>query len=139
AERKDVLCTFFWMLTMWAYAGHVTSDDWRVTGSERRFTSLVTRHSSTFYWLALLCFALALMSKPMAVTLPFVLLLLDYWPLRRFTFHDLRSGVFLPLLAEKLPFIALAGASSIVTLIVQKHGGALLASEWLGFSGGPVT
>jgi len=65
AERKDVLCAFFWLLTLLAYERHVQ------TPSNRRFAAVLG------------FFALALMSKPMAVTLPFVLLLLDYWPLRR--------------------------------------------------------
>src|SRR5665213_541864 len=69
AERKDVLSALFFMLTLWAYAR----------------AKLSTPHSSLFTqnWLALVFFALGLMSKPMVVTLPFVLLLLDYWPLGR--------------------------------------------------------
>jgi protein O-mannosyl-transferase len=65
AERKDVLSTFFWLLTMWAYVGYV-----RNPGLRR-------------YGLILICFSLGLMAKPMLVTLPLVLLLWDYWPLRR--------------------------------------------------------
>jgi len=67
AERRDVLSGLFFMLTLGAYAGHV-------------------RHPSSLgrYLLVVLMLALALMSKPMVVTLPFVLLLLDYWPLKRF-------------------------------------------------------
>ena len=82
AERKDVLCAFFFLLSLLCWAQRVTCDEWQVTGG-RGFPSPVTRHTSLFYWLALLFFALALMSKPMAVTLPFVLLLLDVWPLGR--------------------------------------------------------
>ena len=66
AERKDVLSTFFWMLTMGVYVSYVP-------GPELHALPAV-----------LLCFALGLMAKPMLVTLPFVLLLLDYWPLQRF-------------------------------------------------------
>src|SRR4030043_466095 len=78
AERKDVLSTFFWILTMWAYLRYVEHP------------------SSVRYVLMLLFFALGLMAKPMLVTLPFVLLLLDYWPLGRFRLgkwrtHDIRS------------------------------------------------
>ena len=65
AERKDVLSTFFWLLTMWAYIWYVESPGFRR------------------YLLILVCFSLGLMAKPMLVTLPFVLLLLDYWPLGR--------------------------------------------------------
>src|ERR1017187_1451614 len=81
AERKDVLCSFFWMLTLLAYAKHVAGDRGRVTGNKAADVSLVTRHPSLvtgllspFYWLSFLCFALALMSKPMAVRPPVVLL-----------------------------------------------------------------
>ena len=96
-----------------------------------------------FYLLSLLFFALGLMSKPMLVTLPFVLLLLDYWPLEnaecglldrsrpssvsRFTFHASRLSC-----SEKLPFFALAAASSVVTFIVQRKGGAVSTSLSLG-------
>ena len=80
AERKDVLSTFFWMLTMWTYVQYVE------------------RPSFNRYLLVLLFFALGLLSKPMIVTLPFVLLLLDYWPFGRFHFGrlgtDLKSHHF---------------------------------------------
>jgi hypothetical protein len=68
AERKDVLSGFFWILTMWTYARYVE------------------RPKLNRYLLVVLCFVLTLMSKTMAVTLPFVLLLLDYWPLGRLKF-----------------------------------------------------
>ena len=68
AERKDVLCAFFWFATLLAYAWYVRRPSWKR------------------YVLVVCCFACGLMSKPMAVTLPFTLLLLDYWPLRRITF-----------------------------------------------------
>ncbi len=116
AERKDVLCAFFWMLTLLAYAKHVTSDQWRATGKETApasILSLVTRHLSRFYWLSVLFFALALMAKPMAVTLPFVLLLLDCWPLKRFT-------IYKTLLLEKIPFLLLAAAGCALTLHAQR-------------------
>ena len=65
AERKDVLSTFFWMLTMLAYARYAERPEWK------RYLTVCG------------CFALGLLAKPMLVTLPFVLLLLDYWPLHR--------------------------------------------------------
>jgi hypothetical protein len=68
AERKNVLSTFFWLLTMWAYA------DYACRGGTGR------------YLLTLLLYALGLLAKPMLVTMPFVMLLLDYWPLKRFQF-----------------------------------------------------
>jgi Flp pilus assembly protein TadD len=124
-ERKDVLCAFFGFLSLLFYA---------------RYGRGAGRISYS-YWLALLFFALGLMSKPMLVTWPFVMLLLDYWPLKRiydfppsphfgaasrFTIYDLK-----PLLLEKIPFFALAAAASIVTYVVQKQGGAVAAIETL--------
>jgi hypothetical protein len=94
------------------------------------------------YLLTLLAFTLGLMTKPMLVTMPCVLLLLDYWPLKRFqlsqpggdtpattgTFEE-QGAPFLRLLLEKTPFFALAAASSIVTFLVQKSGGAVSALD----------
>jgi 4-amino-4-deoxy-L-arabinose transferase-like glycosyltransferase len=71
AERKDVLSTLFWSLAIWMYARYAQ----KLAAGSRRW--------SNEYFLALIFFALGLMCKPMVVTLPFVLLLLDYWPLRR--------------------------------------------------------
>ena len=116
SERKDVLSTFFWILTMWMYL---------------RYTE---RPNFFRYMLALFSFALGLMAKPMLVTLPCVMLLLDYWPLRRFrpgettaiTSAAKEQGTpFFYLLLEKIPFFALSTASSIVTFLVQKSGGAV--------------
>jgi Flp pilus assembly protein TadD len=87
AERKDVLSAFFGLLTLMAYVRYahgVNSGMWQVTRTNP-IKSRVTCHASRYYWLALLFFALGLMSKPTLVTLPFVFLLLDYWPLRRVT------------------------------------------------------
>ena len=89
-----------------------------------------TLHAPRFYVLALLFFALGLMSKPMLVTMPFVLLLLDYWPLRRFGLRtqDLRlKTVF----AEKAPFLLLSLGSCLLTLRVQQAGGAVETLERL--------
>ena len=77
SERKDVLSTFFGLLSLLAYARYVTSDRWQVTRTRILSLSRARRQRSLFYWLALLFFALGLMSKPMLVTLPFVMLLLD--------------------------------------------------------------
>ena len=101
AERKNVLSTLFWILTMGAYARWVRSPD------PRR------------YLLALSLFALGLMTKPMLVTLPFVLLLIDHWPLDR-----LRGAVGRRIV-EKLPFFSLTVASSAITFVVQQRGGAV--------------
>jgi tetratricopeptide (TPR) repeat protein len=103
AERKDVLSTFFWMLTMGAYILYVQNP-----GIKK-------------YLLTVLLFALGLMAKPMLITLPFVLLLLDYWPLGRFN----KRSLALKLIQEKIPFFVLAAASSIATLFAQQSGGAV--------------
>jgi tetratricopeptide (TPR) repeat protein len=146
AERKDVLSTFFFLATLWAYSRYVecrirsaecgvqrsqaehptssiphptsniTHHASRITFHVSRFTS----HASFFYALSLVLFALGLMCKPMLVTLPFILLLLDYWPLSRL---QLKSAF--PLLLEKLPFLALAAASSALTFLVQQQAGAV--------------
>jgi len=112
AERKDVLSAFFFFITLLSYAAFVGP-------SENR-----TAKSWAFYILALFLFALGLMSKPMLVTLPFLLLVLDWWPLWR-----LNRSTFLRLLAEKIPFFALAFASCVITLLVQKNGNAIIESE----------
>ena len=114
AERKDVLSTFFWMLTMWSYVRYVERP-----GVKR-------------YLLIVFFFILGLMAKPMLVTLPFVFLLLDYWPLDRFQFgqsdigrNSLQRSIGLRLALEKIPFFVLAAASSSLTFIVQEIGGAV--------------
>ncbi len=117
SERKDVLSTFFWLLTLMAYA---------------RFAALAkvpNPKSKVFYVLALLFFACGLMSKPMVVTLPFVLLLLDFWPLQRFQFSAFNFQPLFRLVLEKIPFLALAAAASTVTFLSQKD--AMWSSEVL--------
>jgi tetratricopeptide (TPR) repeat protein len=136
AERKDVLSAFFWMLALIAYTRYA------------RESRVQSPKSRVFYGLSLLAFAGGLMSKPMVVTLPFVLLLLDFWPLERFsrfTFHVSRSEKTSPpinreqaesaarLIGEKLPFFALALAGSVVTYLIQKSGGAVWSSAVLPF------
>ncbi len=129
AERKDVLSTFFWLLTLIAYARYAQSSDmWRVTG-DAATAPCATRHSSRFYILALICCTLAMLSKPMAVTLPFTLLLVDLWPLKRirnseFTFQNLKK-----LLVEKIPFFGLMIALCAVTFFAQRSVGAVSPVE----------
>jgi tetratricopeptide (TPR) repeat protein len=113
SERKDVLSTLFWMLTLEAYAA------WVRDPKPRR------------YALVLLAFAAGLMSKPMLVTLPFALLLLDFWPLRRMT--DAASAR--RLVVEKIPLFLLAAASSVVTFFVQRAQGAVGGLEMYPFGG----
>jgi len=114
SERKDVLSTFFWMLTMWSYVLYVEHP-----GVNR-------------YVLVILFYILGLMAKPMLVTLPFVLLLLDTWPLNRFQSGrpgggggKQRSSLGLRLIWEKIPLFVLAAASSVVTLLAQQNIGAI--------------
>jgi tetratricopeptide (TPR) repeat protein len=135
SERKDVLSTFFWMLTLIAYTRYargVTGVRCQVTRTAS-FLSRVTCHVSPYYFLALLFFAYGLMSKPMVVTLPFVLLLLDFWPLNRFQSGSSARSI-IKLIVEKLPFLALTLAASVVTYSVQTAGRALWFSADLSFS-----
>ena len=127
AERKDVLSAFFFMLTLLAYAHYVK----------------VSRKSTSpfkgWYWAALGLFTLGLMSKPMLVTVPFLLFLLDWWPLQRFQKpHDAETGgslmksseivsrtIIRPIFLEKIPFLLLGAGICIVTFLVQREGGAV--------------
>ncbi len=113
AERKDVLGGFFWMVALWCYVGY----------AEKRRTG---QRAVADYALAGAAFAGGLMSKPMLVTLPCVLLLLDFWPLRRLgpTAAPGSPG-WRKLVLEKGPFFALSVAVSVVTVIAQKNVGTL--------------
>lgn len=106
AERKDVLSTFLWLLTMWAYV---------------RYTERASMTRQLALWAV---FALGLMAKPMLVTLPLVLLLLDYWPLGRTS-----KTRFLDLVWEKLPIFGFSLASCIITFQAQSAGGAVGAVQ----------
>jgi tetratricopeptide (TPR) repeat protein len=123
AERKDVLSAFFWMLTLWAYARYVEVQSLKSKiQSPGADTPRSTLHASRYYLLSLCFFSLALMSKPMAVTLPFVLLLLDYWPLRRFQLSTLASqpAILRRLVWEKIPCFALAAVACVLTITAQQ-------------------
>ena len=104
AERKDVLSGVFFMLTLLAYFHYTRApSNWR-------------------YLIVGFVFALGLMSKPMLVTLPFVLLLLDYWPLGRIKAQRPDIGrQLLKLIAEKIPLIALSAVSGVITFLAQRH------------------
>jgi protein O-mannosyl-transferase len=104
AERKNVLSTLLFALALLAYRWYVKNPK-------------VGR-----YLAVALLFTLGLMAKPMVITLPFVLLLLDYWPLGRF---DRSYKGSLRLIAEKLPLVALSATSAVITMAVQKAGGAI--------------
>ncbi len=116
AERKNLLSTLFWILTIWSY------------------TRYVRRPGAVGYLAAALTFTLGLMAKPMAVSLPVVLLLLDYWPLRRFPLAEnhltkqpsfvKNVRTFLSLLPEKIPFFIISFCSALITIYAAKSGGA---------------
>jgi tetratricopeptide (TPR) repeat protein len=130
AERKDVLSGFFGLLTLIFYARYARKRATIESGKpEAQGNPAPDAHSAAKdYVLALFFLALGLMSKAMLVTWPFVMLLLDYWPLARF-----RPGRIRLLLVEKIPFFGLAVAVSIVTFLVQKSAGAEAAGEYLSF------
>ena len=140
AERKDILSTLFGMLALNAYAAYAE----RATGRRRG--------AAWFYGLTLLAFVGGLLSKPMLVTLPFLLLLLDYWPLgrmpkcegkrmnsdteaagavSRITHHASRIHL-IPLLLEKLPFLLITAALSVVAYTVHSRAGDILTNLSLG-------
>lgn len=112
AERKNVLSTFFFFAALAAYCWYAQKPDWR---RYLAFGGL---------------FALGLMSKPMVITLPFVLLLLDYWPLNRIQGSPARAmpitqAPLSRLVAEKLPLLVLSAASAAITMQAQRAGGAM--------------
>ena len=137
SERKDVLSTLFWLLTMFAYLRFAESrvesqrefenDNFTEDKKLENLSTLDSRLSTKFYLLAFALFALGLMSKPMLVTLPFVLLLMDFWSLERLkTLKDLPA-----LLIEKIPFFVLSGVSAYVTILAQRSSGAVETLDFL--------
>src|SRR6266542_5891324 len=118
SERKDTLCTFFGLLSLIAYVRYAEAP------SIRRYA-----------WVAIML-ALGLLAKSMLVTWPFVMLLLDYWPLRRFDITSRREVAtkVWPLVREKLPLFVLVAASAVITFLAQSHGGAVR-----DFSEAPIT
>jgi Flp pilus assembly protein TadD len=108
AERKDVLSTVFWMLTIGAYILYTE------------------KPQAKKYWAMVTLYALGLMAKPMLVSLPLVLLMLDYWPLKR-----LKGFGMMRLIVEKAPLFVLAAASCVVTMIAQNRSNAASSLELL--------
>src|SRR6267142_5287264 len=154
AERKDVMSALFRLLTLLAYAKYARSvigrdeekSEDRSSKSEES-SKRETPNPSVYYILALVFFALGLLSKPMLVTMPFVLLLLDIWPLQRVRGDECpgEKGIdaelwkfdvrrFFRLFVEKLPFFALTIASCVATFIAQKGGGAVVPLKVLTFT-----
>jgi len=122
AERKSVLSTLFWLLTMWSYAGYAQ------------------RGGVFRYLVTLLLFGLGLLAKPMLVTLPFVMLLLDWWPLGRFSVNRStkpgksatggnRAAAGLYLICEKVPFFALSAVSSYISYLSVRQLGITISTE----------
>lgn len=107
SERKDMLSTLFWILSTWAY----------ICWTEKSKSGLSKR--GYYYVGSLFLFAVGLMAKPMLVTLPLILLLLDYWPLRR------RETTVARLLAEKVPYLVLAGAAGALTFLYASGADAI--------------
>ena len=114
SERKDVLSTFFWLLTLEAYGRYAESLKYQISNFKLHYIA------------ALFFFALGLLSKPMVVTLPFVLLLLDFWPLKR----RAAAGLFL----EKIPFFILATLECFATLWAQSGANSMVSFGVLPFS-----
>jgi tetratricopeptide (TPR) repeat protein len=114
AERKDLLSALFWYASILCYFRYAQQP-----GSWGR------------YILVLLLFVAGLMSKPMVITLPCVLLLLDFWPLRRMTWDKPLPtwSTVVPLLKEKLPMFALAAASAVITYVAQLQGGSVVTDQ----------
>ena len=115
-ERKDVLSAFFWMLTLIAYTQYA-----------RALASSNIARATLHYGLALIWFACGMMSKPMVVTLPCVLLLLDFWPLDRFAPWGPKFNIqnIAKLVLEKIPFFAISAIGSIIGFWTQKSAGAV--------------
>jgi len=126
-ERKNVLSTLFWMLTLFTYACYVE------------------RSNIYRYLLTLSVFVFGLMAKPMLVTLPFVLLILDLWPLKRFHFQQfldnhqkparipkikrLKESNSLPLILEKIPFLIFSGISVYLSILSTRHRGLVISLD----------
>jgi protein O-mannosyl-transferase len=115
AERKDVLSTLCWALAVAAYLRYVN------------------RPSAAWYAAVMGLFGLALMAKPMVVTLPVVLLLLDIWPLRRVAFEPGGRTPWRRIIAEKVPLLLLGFLTSVATIVVQHRVGAMAGLDALSW------
>ena len=115
AERKNVLCTFFFFLALSAYGWYAQKPGWK-------------RYLAVFG-----SFVAALASKPMVITLPFVLLLLDYWPLARGDKTGENKTPWSRLVLEKFPLFALSAASAVITMLAQQTGGAVRSTTEFSF------
>ncbi len=135
AERKDLLCALFFLLSIISYTSYANSQKSEVRSrqsEENAIDEAGQRHALTnkHYLFTLGFFVLALLSKPMAVSLPVVLLILDWYPFRR-----IRSWKTFWLAGlEKLPFIIVSGTSSIITILAQRSGESVASLEFVPLS-----
>ncbi len=127
-ERKDTLSGLFFMLTLLAYVGYVNAS--KVQSPSAPARAAADKKSRVFYILTLICFMSGLMSKAMLVTLPFLLLVLDYWPLNRLAGRN--PGAVRRLIVEKLPLLALSALSLVVTILAQ--GRSVRSADAIPFS-----
>lgn len=111
SERKDVLGAFFWIVTLWSYVHYVQ------------------RPSRRRYLLVALSLSLGLLSKSTTVTLPFALLLLDIWPLKRIALTGTNAPQFLRLVREKVPLAALSAAACVITYVISRRDGTIQSVE----------
>ena len=117
SERKDVLSAFFGLLALWMYAHF--SEESKIRGGKARLC----------YGLTLLFFVFSLMSKAMLVTFPFILLLMDYWPLKRISEFRFPNSQLKSLLLEKIPFFLVIFPVSVAAYFAEKNGGSLILHE----------
>jgi hypothetical protein len=139
SERKDVLSGFFFMLTLWMYVLHLNKEIIPTAAkgdATARPECSPTSRRPFFFKLSLFFFILGLLSKPMLVTVPMILLLIDFWPLNRFAaFSRNPPGMKIvkSLLAEKLPFFLFSIVIGVITFLAQRTGGATSSAPPLGF------
>jgi protein O-mannosyl-transferase len=137
SERKDVLSGFFFMLTLWSYSKYASCRAKAEPGAEPVNGSppnagLSSPSSNSWYYTTLAFFVMGLLSKPMLVTVPMVMLLLDYWPLKRWSGGLLPPRIPMTLLREKLPFLCFAMLAALLTVFAQKSSGAMIALDHEG-------
>jgi tetratricopeptide (TPR) repeat protein len=136
AERKDVLSTFFGLLVLLAYTRYAQAQ--RLKPPSKNPGGATARpdqvhgvsRGALYFWLAVICFVPGLMAKPMLVTLPFVMLLLDFWPLRRIPQLSISSfPAGMRLLFEKWPFLLFSGIASVVAVFAERNTGMTVSLE----------
>lgn len=124
-ERKDVLSGLFFVLTLWMWVRYVRTTAGRPEAREEAKPIFDPDQWNADYYLALAFFALGIMSKGIVVTIPFLLLLLDYWPLNRLPPSGINFGsqfrIWAGLILEKAPFFLLSFAGCVATIIAQPH------------------